>query len=96
MKAVKKTARTIRVRPVHTPLMLDDRDELDRLRARIEQHAAIVEYVLSTRGEEDALEDASLAALEVGLIEFCASIVTDAGAIRTLLNAAAKRADGAR
>jgi hypothetical protein len=84
--------------PVHTPLMIDDRDELDRLRARIEQSAVLVQHVLSApEDEEDGLDDAGRVVLKLGLIECCASIVADAAALRAVLDGAEKRrADGAR
>ena len=82
----------------HTPLTLDDRDALNRLRARIEQHALLVQHTLSTKesDEADGLSERDEAILDVALIELCASIVTDAAALGDRLDVAARRTGGAR
>jgi hypothetical protein len=81
--------------PIHTALTLDDRDDLDTLRIRIEQRAMLLQHILSAEADPDGvLTDREKALLEGGLIELTASILADADRIRGVLDAAEHRRPG--
>lgn len=77
---------------IHTPLSVDDRDALDPLMRRIKWQALLVQRTLATwDNDDDLMYDDDRTALEVGLIELCASIVRDTEAMHQVMERAEQR-----